>query len=106
MLDAIDQSQECLDGRDFGAYRSAPIVRLACERCVEVVSEASRHVPPALQDRHPSVRWAEIRAIGNVIRHRYYDLDDLVIWRAVRRDLPNLRPVVVNLIEVIKSNTP
>lgn len=39
------------------------------ERGVEIISEASRHLPPALKARHPAIDWRSIAGVGNVLRH-------------------------------------
>jgi hypothetical protein len=35
------------------------------ERGVEIVSEASRHLPPELKARHPEIPWQKVAGIGN-----------------------------------------
>ena len=45
--------------------------RYAAERCVEIISEASRRIPDEWKAEHASVPWQEIAGIGSVIRHNY-----------------------------------
>lgn len=35
----------------------------------------------------PTIPWAEIRGIGNRLRHEYDTVDPVRIWRVVHRDL-------------------
>jgi len=87
MLDAIDGVAEMMSGVAFEAYRSDFKLRMAVERCVEIVSEASRHVPASLKLRYPEQPWDEIAAIGNLLRHHYQRVDDLIIWKIASRSL-------------------
>jgi uncharacterized protein with HEPN domain len=41
----------------------------AVERGLEIISEASRHVPPDLQAPETEIPWRQIAAIGNLLRH-------------------------------------
>lgn len=41
------------------------------ERCIEVISEASRRLPDEWKARHPHIRWRNVADIGNVLRHDY-----------------------------------
>jgi uncharacterized protein with HEPN domain len=41
------------------------------ERLVEIISEASRHIPEVLKHRYPAVSWRSIADIGNILRHDY-----------------------------------
>ena len=98
MLGAIDEAYEYLDGRDYAAYTQSIATKRAVERCIEIVSEASRHVPNSLTGLHPEVPWDAVREIGNVLRHRYYAVSDHVVWRTAALSLIELRTVVVALI--------
>lgn len=99
MLEVIDAVTGLMDGADLGAYRRDLKLRLAVERCVEIVSEASRHVPPEAKAAFPEVPWPEIAAVGNKLRHEYGRIDDAILWKIATRSLPDLRPVVVALLE-------
>lgn len=100
----IDTVAEMIEGRDFAAYRADIQLRLAVERCVEIVSEASRHVPETDKARFPDVPWPEIAAIGNKLRHEYNRVDDVILWRVASIALPALHPVIsVLLIDALTA---
>lgn len=52
-LGAVDEAIEIVSGASFDDYQRSVIMRRAIERCVEIVSEGSRHVPDAMKDMHP-----------------------------------------------------
>jgi uncharacterized protein with HEPN domain len=79
ILEAIDGAEEILAGRDFGAYPQSFGVRKGVERCVEIISEACRHIPDDLTGKHPQIQWRSIKSIGNLLRHEYVKVDDLLI---------------------------
>src|SRR5689334_16552671 len=98
MLDNIDAVGEMIGGIDLAAYREDLKLRRAVERCVEIVSEASRHIPDDLKASFPNEPWPEIAAIGNLLRHSYERIDDFIMWKIARRSLPQLRTAVVAMI--------
>jgi len=53
-------------------------------RCLEIISEASRRLPGALKERHPSIEWREMAAAGNIYRHEYEDVAARVVWRTLK----------------------
>ena len=91
MLDAIDEVEEYVADRDFAGYLAAPMVRRAVERCVEIVSEASRHIPDDVKQVRPEIEWQSSRAIGNIMRHEYGRVDDHIVWRIAVKFLPELK---------------
>jgi len=44
-----------------------------------LVSEAARRIPPELQTTQPQIPWAQIKGVGNVLRHEYHRISDTVI---------------------------
>lgn len=104
ILAAIDEADAILGNADFAAYQRSTIMRRAPETCVEIVSEACRHIPPDQAQVHPAVPWPEIMAIGNRLRHDYQRVDDHIMWRIAAKSLPELRPVIVDLLARVDRN--
>jgi uncharacterized protein with HEPN domain len=98
MLENIDAVAEMVDGLDLADYRENLMLRRAVERCVEIVSEASRGISDEMKAGFPDQPWQEIASIGNLLRHHYERIDDLIMWKIATRSLPDLRNVVVSLI--------
>ncbi len=63
------------------------------ERGIEIISEASRHLPTELKARHTDIPWSKVAGIGNVLRHAYEHVALDVLWGVVRDDLPPLEKV-------------
>ena len=67
--DNIDAVADMIEGMDFISDRRDIKLRRAIERCVEIISEASRHIPIQLKSDYPDQPWEEIASIGNLLRH-------------------------------------
>lgn len=63
------------------------------QRGVEIISEASRHLPGDMKARHPGIPWTKVAAIGNVLRHGYEEVEARVLWKLVREDMPLLEQI-------------
>jgi uncharacterized protein with HEPN domain len=98
MRTACDEVAEMVRGLDLAGFKADFRTRRAVERCIEIVSEASRHIPDATKETHSDQPWREIAAIGNLLRHEYRYIDDEIIWRIASKSLPSLRPVIVAMI--------
>lgn len=55
MRDAIDRISRYVAGRDATALESDELLKDAIERCVEIISEASRRVSPELKALRPEI---------------------------------------------------
>ena len=104
IVENIDGATELTAGLSFAEYKGNFGVRKAIERCVEIVSEASRHIPDELKAKYPNAYWPEIRAIGNLLRHQYQRVDDLVMWRIATKYFPELKQVVTEMLDSLDAS--
>jgi uncharacterized protein with HEPN domain len=101
VLKTIDLIAVAVDGRDYDAYKGDPLLRAAVERCLEIISEASRHIPANLKARHPEVPWTDVAGIGNILRHAYHKVSHEVVWVTVTQHLAELREAVLSLRDLV-----
>ncbi|HVH74812.1 MAG TPA: HepT-like ribonuclease domain-containing protein [Stellaceae bacterium] len=73
------------------------------QRAVEIISEATRHVPDDYKSLAPQVPWRQIAAIGNLLRHEYQRADSSAVWNIVKEHLPSLLAAVEHLMEVAST---
>ena len=94
ILDAIRGIEETVGGLSFDAYVEVWSIRRSVERGIEIISEASRHIPEALRQTQPQVPWKRILGIGNVLRHDYREVADRVIYDVTGDDLEALKAAI------------
>ena len=87
ILEATLGVRAAVGSMSLEAYGASWTTRRAAERAIEIISEASRHLPEPLRASEPDVPWREIASIGNVLRHAYHRVDDEVIYVIVTRQL-------------------
>jgi uncharacterized protein with HEPN domain len=90
IVDAIELLAAEMDGVTLHALEADRRKRWLVERGIEIISEASRHLPPDLKGRHVHMPWQQIARIGNIIRHNYERIAYDILWNVVRLDLPEL----------------
>ncbi len=92
--DSIRDIRDLLDGSSLDAISADRVKRAALERFLEIISEASRHLPKAWKDDHAQIPWRRIADIGNVLRHAYTAVDLSILWGIYERDLSALETSV------------
>ena len=90
MIEAIERIHLVLDGVSLAVFESNWEKRWLVERGLEVISEASRHLPQDLKARHPAIPWQKVAGIGNILRHAYDHIAPDVLWKLAMADLPAL----------------
>jgi len=95
MLAAIDGIQAAILGKTFQQFQQDWLLRHGVQRGLEIISEASRHIPDPLLAEAPDIPWNQVRAIGNLLRHEYHRIADAIVWNAVVDELDPLRKAVI-----------
>jgi uncharacterized protein with HEPN domain len=93
IVEAIERNRHVLGNIPLEAFESDWQRQWLVERGVQIVSEASRHLPPKLKERHPEIPWRKVADIGDVLRHNYENVSAPVIWKLAQEDLGALEQV-------------
>jgi uncharacterized protein with HEPN domain len=94
VLEAINDIQSALATHSLPSFADDKIIRLAVERWLEIISEASRHIPADVKAAAPDIDWIGMAALGNRLRHAYHLVDVELLWNIVERDLPPLKAFI------------
>jgi len=63
-------------------------------RHLMVLGEAAKLVPTDVRERYPAIPWRRIAGLRDVAIHRYFGLDEEILWDVVEREVPALLPLV------------
>jgi len=96
--DAIRGIQAVAAGTTYDGFANSWGMQRAVERGLEIISEASRHVPVDVKALAPNIPWRQIAAIGNLLRHEYQRADITATWNIIEEHLPPLAIAIEQLI--------
>lgn len=55
-----------------------------------VLGEAAKQIPPSVRDRHSKVQWHKNAGLRDISVHRYFGLDEDVLWDILQREIQPL----------------
>src|SRR5262245_51980740 len=93
IADNIALARTFVEGLSFEAFVEDRRTVYAVTRCLEIISEASRRLPPELKARYPHIPWVKMAGAGSVYRHDYEEVLERFLWLTVH-DLEPLRIAV------------
>jgi uncharacterized protein with HEPN domain len=91
ILAAIENIERFLAGKTQQDYADDHFLQLATERLLEIICEASRHIPENVRSCEPGIPWTRMVDFGNRLRHAYHRVDPAIVWSVVANDLPPLK---------------
>lgn len=76
----------------------------AVVRALEVIGEASKHIPRAVRLQYSDIPWRGMTGMRDKVIHDYFGVDAEVVWRTVHEDLPPLREAIARILEDVKNS--
>lgn len=67
-------------------------------RHLQIIGEAARTLCPDVRALAPEIPWPKIIGMRNVLVHGYFEIDAEIVWYAVVRDVPALKPAIHTLL--------
>ncbi|HTT84563.1 MAG TPA: HepT-like ribonuclease domain-containing protein [Rhizomicrobium sp.] len=94
--DNIGRARDFIAALDFDAFAADQKTVYATMRALEIISEASRHLPEDLKARHSEIDWVAVRDAGNIYRHAYDLVTERRLWDTVTMHLAPLERAVLD----------
>lgn len=68
-------------------------------RRIEIIGEAVKNLPRDFKERHREIPWREIAGMRDQLIHGYFGIDMNVVWKTVKKDIPELKQEIGGLLE-------
>ncbi|MCK1742756.1 DUF86 domain-containing protein [Bradyrhizobium sp. 139] len=91
ILEAITDIETVVKGFTFDQFISEKTARLAIERLLEIICEASRSIPEDVKQAEPGIDWRKMIDFGNLLRHAYHMTKAEIVWDVIHIHLPPLK---------------
>jgi uncharacterized protein with HEPN domain len=90
MLDACCNAHQISKDADWEDFLNDLKLRLAVERCLEIIGEAAGKVSEEFQQANPGIPWRKIKGMRNILAHDYGRIDYELIYETVTERIPEL----------------
>jgi uncharacterized protein with HEPN domain len=91
ILEAITDIESVVKGSTFEQFVSEKTARLAIQRLLEIICEASRSIPDDVKRAEPAIDWRKMIDFGNLLRHAYHMTKAEIVWDIIQIHLPPLK---------------
>lgn len=68
-------------------------------RNLTIIGEAVRNIPKKIKATNPKIAWNEAMKMRNKITHEYFGVDEDILWKTIKEDLPILKKQIAELLE-------
>jgi len=103
ILDAADKVLGFTANMSYESFAGDEKTVYAVIRCLEIIGEASKHIPDDIRRQNPDIPWKEMAGARDVLIHDYFGVDVETIWKTVQENVTVLRPLVARMIQEHKK---
>ncbi|MBF0567159.1 MAG: DUF86 domain-containing protein [Nitrospirae bacterium] len=101
IAESIDDAISFIKDMTYKEFITDKKTIYAVVRSIEIIGEASSHIPKLIRDKAPDMPWSEMKGMRNRIAHEYFGIDNKITWDTVEHDLPKLKPQIAELIRQV-----
>ena len=76
----------------------------AVVRSFEIIGEATKNIPFDIRDKYPEVPWKNMAGMRDVVIHGYFGVDNAVIWKTLKEDIPGLKEKIKKILGEIEAD--
>jgi uncharacterized protein with HEPN domain len=105
ILDSIELIREYVHGMDAHDFEEDMLVQDAVDRRLEIIAEASKHIPGEMKVGKDGIPWRSITAMRNIMVHEYFGVQRIFVWKTITEELNDLEVAVKAMLEELPPHT-
>jgi uncharacterized protein with HEPN domain len=90
ILDAAQKAEQFVTGMDMAAFEGDAMTSFAVVGALEIIAEATKHIPAWVRQRYPEVPWRAVAGMRDKVMHDYLDVTLQRVDETVKQDVPSL----------------
>jgi len=98
IIEHMNYAEEFIRDMTFDEFKSDKKTVLSVTKCIEVVGEATKHIPDQIRERYPGIPWRDMAGIRDRLVHGYFKVDLSIVWTTVTIEFPELRSMLENVL--------
>lgn len=99
ILEMIENIRKFVGNMSYADLEDDNKTLYAVIRCLEVLGEAVKKIPPAVREKYPKIAWQEVAGMRDKLIHEYFGVDTEMIWDTVQEDILPLEQTIIKVIK-------
>ncbi len=98
IVDGIRRIKEYTDSLELDDFLEKRMTIDAVVRNIEIIGEATKHVPERIKEKYSSIPWTRVQNMRNIVVHKYWGVDTDVLWDIIKNKLDELEEQIQDIL--------
>lgn len=103
IVDACEKVARYVSGKTFDEFARDELLYDATVRNLQNIGEAARSLPETSRALRPDVEWSRIVGLRHLLVHKYFGVDEEIVWDLATNRCPELIEAVTDMLARIES---
>ncbi|HAX62135.1 MAG TPA: hypothetical protein DCX95_06260 [Elusimicrobia bacterium] len=103
ILECINKIEEYTKDKEKDIFYNDPELQDAVVRRIEIIGEATKHIPDEIRQKYPDIPWKDIAGMRDVVIHHYDMVDLEEVWKVIKENIPAIKPVIKQAYEDLRK---
>ncbi len=103
IISAMDKAMDFVKNISYEEFTRDDKTVFAVVRALEIIGEAAKNIPDDIRKNYPPVPWKDITGMRDKIIHKYFGVKLSIVWRAVKEEIPPLKPIFEKMLRDIEE---
>lgn len=104
ILDSITKIEKFIKNMNFEQFVKDEKTNNAVIHKLEIIGEATKNIPPDIRNKYKEIPWSDMAKIRDKISHFYFGIRYEIIWKVVKKRLPQLKPVIKKILNDLNKD--
>lgn len=86
-------------GMSYDNFVSDEKTHFAVIRCVEIIGEATKHIPDSIRHKYPEIPWKDMAGMRDKVIPFYFGVNPERVWLTVIEDTPEIKPLIEKVLK-------
>jgi len=106
ILEAVEKIEDYTKNLTYSEFARKPLVQDGVVRQFMIIGEAVKNISSQTRKKHENIAWSDIAKMRDKLIHHYFGVDLEVVWKAVKKDVLELKKQLLPLTKTPNTAEP